>query len=240
LNAQIRSLKNMRTINKEGGLTLQRPYMRTAVDGGRTDSNTLSIVLVFFEVREKSIPVAIRRSMEGFFSSLQNELSKPLNLSIMYRDNPPIAQIEHRKDEFRRIMHGIDGFIKIGITEVGLWDPVPPSRYLYAIDCDNHASLLSLHRFRQESTGTEQFLQRLEKGIVKAFGMACGLYHCNDQGCFLTYHLGELDLDTSMYVCKRCRADFVHALQSLGTASGETVHGGARRFGGAIPIPTQS
>ena len=230
----------MRTISKEGGLTLQRPYIKTAVDGGRTESTTLSIVLVFFDVRDKSIPVAIRRSIEELFSSLQNELSKPLKLSILYRDNPPIAQIEHRKDEFRRIMHGIDGSIKIGITEVGLWDPVPPSRYLYAIDCDNHASLLSLHRFRQESTGTEQLLQRLEKGIVKALGMACGLYHCNDQGCFLTYHLGELDLDTNMYVCKRCRADFVHALQSPGTASGKTAHRGPHQFGEAIPIPTQS
>lgn len=230
----------MRAISKEGGLTLLRPYTKTAVDGGRTESNTLSIVLVFFDVRDKSIPVAIRRSIEELFSSLQNELSKPLNLSIMYRDNPPIAQIEHRKDEFRRIMHGIDGSIKIGITEVGLWDPVPPSRYLYAIDCDNHASLLSLHRFRQESAGTEQLLQRLEKGIVKAFGMACGLYHCNDQGCFLTYHLGELDLDTNMYVCKRCRADFVHALQSLGAASCETAHREPRRVGGVIPIPAQS
>jgi len=230
----------MRTISKEGGLTLQRPYIKTAVDGGRTESTTLSIVLVFFDVRDKSIPVAIRRSIEELFSSLQNELSKPLKLSILYRDNPPIAQIEHRKDEFRRIMQGIDGSIKIGITEVGLWDPVPPSRYLYAIDCDNHASLLSLHRFRQESTGTEQLLQRLEKGIVKALGMACGLYHCNDQGCFLTYHLGELDLDTNMYVCKRCRADFVHALQSLGTASGETAHREPRRFGEVIPIPARS
>jgi predicted Zn-dependent protease len=230
----------MRTINKEDGLTPRVPYINAAADGGRTDSNSLSIVLVFFDVREKSIPAAIRRSMEGFFSSLQKELSMPLNLSIMYRDNPPIAQIEHRKDEFRRIMHGIDGSIKIGITEVGLWDPVPPSRYLYAIDCDSHASLLSLHRFRQESTGTEQLLQRLEKGIVKAFGMACGLYHCNDQGCFLTYHLGELDLDTNMYVCKRCRADFVHALQSLGTASGETAHREPRRFGEVIPIPARS
>ena len=229
----------MRTINKEGGLTLQRPYINAA-DGGRTDSNTLSIVLVFFDVREKSIPIAIRRSMEGLFSSLQNELSKPLTLSIMYRDNPPIAQIEHRKDEFRRIMHGIDGSIKIGITEVGLWDPVPPSRYLYAVDCDNHASLLSLHRFRQESTGTEQLLQRLEKGIVKAFGMACGLYHCNDQGCFLTYHLGGLDLDATMYVCRRCRADFVRALQSLDTASGETAHRELRRFGELIPVTARS
>jgi len=111
----------MRTISKEGGLTLQRPYIKTAVDGGRTESNTLSIVLVFFDVRDKSIPVAIRRSIEELFSSLQDELSKPLKLSIMYRDNPPIAQIEHRKDEFRRIMRGIDGSIKIGITEVGLF-----------------------------------------------------------------------------------------------------------------------
>jgi|GEM_PF-1255097 len=230
----------MRTINKEDSLTPRVPYMNAAADGGGTDSNTLSIVLVFFDVREKSITVAIRRSMEGFLSSLQNELSKPLKLSIMYRDNPPIAQPKHRKDEFRRIMHGIDGSIKIGITEIGFCDSVPPSRYLYAIDCDNHASLLSLHRFRQESTGTEQLLQRLEKGIVKALGMACGLYHCNDQGCFLTYHLGELDFDMNMYVCKRCRADFVHALQSPGTASGKTAHRGPHQFGEAIPIPTQS
>jgi predicted Zn-dependent protease len=229
----------MRTINKEDGLAPRVPYMNAAADGGRTDNNTLSIVLVFFDVRERSITVAIRRSIEGLLSSLQNELPQPLNLSIIYRDNPPIAQPEHRRDEFHRIMHGIDGSIKIGITEVGLCDPVPPSRYLYAIDCDNHASLLSLHRFRQESTGTEQLLQRLGKGIVKAFGMACGLYHCNDQGCFLTYHMGELDFDTSMYVCKRCRADFVHALQSLGTASDETAHRGARRFGEVIPIPAQ-
>jgi len=198
--------------------------VKAAADGEQTDNSALSIGLVFFDIHQKSIEVTIRKTMEGFLSSLQNELSRPLNLSIAYHNAPSIAQLEHKKDGFCPILHGIDGSIKIGITEVGLWDPVPPSRFLYGVECNAHASLLSLHRFRQESTGTEQLLQRLSKATIKVFGMACGLYHCNDPGCFLTYHMTISDLDTGMYVCRECRDDFIHALQSLGTTSDEAVH----------------
>ncbi|MBP7144765.1 MAG: hypothetical protein KBA44_06120 [Methanoculleus sp.] len=194
--------------------------MKVTEDGEQADDSALSIVLVFFDVYQKSIEVTIRRTMEEFLSSLQSELSRPFYLSTMHQHNPLISQFKHKKEGFCPILHEIDGSIKIGITEIGIWDPVPPSRFLYGVECDAHASLLSLYRFRQESTETDQLLQRLRKATIKIFGVACGLYHCDDPGCFLTYHMTISDLDTGMYACRGCRDDFIRALQSLNSRIG--------------------
>ena len=53
--------------------------MKVTEDGEQADDSALSIVLVFFDVYQKSIEVTIRRTMEEFLSSLQSELSRPFH-----------------------------------------------------------------------------------------------------------------------------------------------------------------
>jgi archaemetzincin len=76
---------------------------------------------------------------------------------------------------------------------------------------DNPASIISVHRLRQQFYGLPEDLDllylRTEKEAVHELGHSFGLIHCRDYRCvmFLSYSVEDIDLKSPTF-CPKCRA----------------------------------
>jgi archaemetzincin len=98
----------------------------------------------------------------------------------------------------------------LGVADVDLF--IPPLSFVFGeAQFDNPASIISVHRLRQQFYGLPEDLDllylRTEKEAVHELGHSFGLIHCRDYRCvmFLSYSVEDIDLKSPTF-CPKCRA----------------------------------
>lgn len=97
----------------------------------------------------------------------------------------------------------------LGVADVDLF--IPPLSFVFGeAQFDNPASIVSVHRLRQEFYGLPEDVEllylRCEKEAVHELGHSFGLIHCKDYRCvmYLSYSVEDIDLKSNSF-CRRCR-----------------------------------
>ena len=96
----------------------------------------------------------------------------------------------------------------LGVAEVDLF--IPPLSFVFGeAQFDNPASVISVHRLRQQFYGlpddSELLFLRSEKEAIHELGHSFGLIHCRDYRCvmYLSYSIEDIDLK-SVSFCPKC------------------------------------
>jgi archaemetzincin len=96
----------------------------------------------------------------------------------------------------------------LGVTDVDLF--IPPLSFVFGeAQFDNPASVISIHRLRQQFYGLPEdsklLLLRSEKEAIHELGHCFGLIHCRDYRCvmYLSYSVEDIDLKSPLF-CEKC------------------------------------
>jgi archaemetzincin len=97
----------------------------------------------------------------------------------------------------------------LGVADVDLY--IPPLSFVFGeAQFNNPASVVSIHRLRQQFYGLPEDLNllliRAEKEAIHELGHTFGLIHCKDYRCvmYLSYSVEDIDLKLASF-CPKCQ-----------------------------------
>lgn len=182
-------------------------------DGGLKETKKLILTLVTFGSLDKTLFYNIRKSLQKFLGSIEEDLGFKVIIDVVSRMNPEIYDRGTEIVTFGHEMNKIPGKIVIGVTKTALYDlgayPVP--RNIFGSGYGDGKGILSTWRFENKPYVNE----RMGKEIIKILGLSCGIYNCKDQNCILTNHRHVEDLDNNEGVCENCRKNLVEVIKFM-------------------------
>jgi predicted Zn-dependent protease len=141
--------------------------------------------------------------------SIEDFIDKQPSIPIIYDKILPDNEKEAIKMMSARIAK-TPGNIVLGITNEGIWYNAPP-RYIFGLG----NGLISLKRFRSDSSNMNQVKSRFGKEVIKILSLVSGMGSCTNKKCILVYHWKVEDFDLNMGVCENCRDEFGNRLKYL-------------------------
>lgn len=182
-------MKEIVIMDKHCGVLIKgRKSLITLVNWGDVDSDLFNHIL---------------RSLQEFLHSLSADLEYKPEINIVQKPLPEIMGLGREEEVFSRELRYVGGKIVLGITDNGIYEG---SRNIFGFGWSG-IGLLSTYRFRKTPYG--KMKERLGKEIIKIFGLAIDVWHCNQENCILSYHRHIEDLDYNHQVCEECRKQFI-------------------------------
>ena len=185
-------------------------------NGGSNEDYHPNLVLALYEIVDKKEETSLINSLIYVCSSLTPRLKKNPLITVVHRTNPEFSNysIETMSPEFKRSLESIGGEIILGVTHLPLFDPAL-GRNIFGQSLGMGLGIFSLNRFITENSPKSVYYSRISKEVIKILGLACGLSHCSDGNCILTYHRTMEDLDLNKTICSSCKDNLVDEFNSL-------------------------
>jgi len=182
-------------------------------DGGEKKDNKPKISLVVFGDIDDDFSYYILRYLKTFITSFDSELNVIPSFPLIRKPNPPITTLEGRELIFFKEIENIHGDIVLGVTDIGFWGVSPP-RFFFGTG-GNARGLVSLYRFKNETSNKTLLKERVGKEVIKILGRACHVGDCQEKDCILIYHWKLDDFDMNRHVCENCRKKFAYSLKRI-------------------------
>ncbi len=183
-------------------------------DGAEKEDNTPKVTLVIFGDIDNDISYFLLKYLKTFVMSFEPELQIVPSFPLIRKSNPHIDTLDGRQKIFSKELDTIDGDIVIGITDIGIWDLFPHPRFIFGFG-GNTRGLVSLCRFKKETTNKNLLKERVGKEVLKIFARACHVDDCAERECILIYHWKTEDFDINRHVCEKCRSQFAISLKQI-------------------------